>query len=90
MSELRAAERRLRDAGDLNHRQLALLGHALRHPDAAYTIASHRASHGTVYDTARKDLLDLERRGFLQSKRRGKAFYFYPAPTLRERVSEPQ
>ena len=50
---------------DLNSRQLALIGHALRHPDVDYTYHAHAASHGVVHESARQDLLDLERRGYL-------------------------
>src|SRR5262249_48838036 len=53
----------LRASRELNHRQIALIGHATRHPDANYTIASHRASHRVVYQTARADLLRLEELG---------------------------
>ena len=30
---------------ELNHRQIALLGYALRHPDQRYTVKSHASSH---------------------------------------------
>ena len=45
-----------------NHRQIALVRHALKHPGHRYTIASHRRSHNVVYQTARSDLLDLAKR----------------------------
>lgn len=86
MTEVRGVERLLRDSEHINHRQLALLSHALRHPDIGYTIASHRASHGTVYETARKDLFELEGLGLLESRKRGKTFYFYPARDLEDRM----
>ncbi len=57
--EIRELEHRLRTNTPLNHRQLALLGHALRNPGAAYTIRSHRRSHRVAYATARSDLMDL-------------------------------
>ena len=59
-TELHAASRLLRDT-DLNHRQVALLSHAMRHPDAEYSFESHRSSHRIAFQTARLDLLDLER-----------------------------
>jgi len=82
VAELRHAEHLLRNADGVNHRQLALLNHALRHPEAAYTIIAHQTSHGIVYETARQDLFGLEKLGLLQSKKRGKAYYFHPVPDL--------
>jgi len=83
MAEIRDSERFLHDAG-LNHRQAALIRHALRHPDAEYTFKSHQRSHGVVYQSARNDLLDLERRGYVERRRIGRAFRFYPNPNLRD------
>ncbi|MGK2851357.1 MAG: Fic family protein [Candidatus Limnocylindrales bacterium] len=85
-AELRAASRLLR-ATDLNHRQVALLSHAMRHPDAEYSFESHRSSHRIAFQTARLDLLDLEARGYLQRVKRGKRFYFFPATDLDARIS---
>lgn len=62
--------------GTLNERQLALLGHALRHPDATYTLESHRRSHAVSYQTARTDLLALAQARLLEQHKRGKAFIF--------------
>src|SRR5690606_33554102 len=45
--------------GRFNHRQQALLNHALRNPGAAYRMDTHKRSHGVVYQTARTDLLGL-------------------------------
>jgi Fic family protein len=59
----------LRAHPDLNHRQRALLTHAIRHGNALYTIASHRGSHGVTYETSRTDLADLAERGFLLEHR---------------------
>src|SRR5262249_41529117 len=74
--ELRGVERKLRDRNDLNHRQIALLGYALRHPDTRFTIESHQTSHRAVYETARTDLLGLVKRGFLEQSRVGKKLVF--------------
>ena len=50
-----------------NHRQRALLSHALRHPRHRYTIHGHRNSHNVVYQTARTDLLALQKSGLLDA-----------------------
>lgn len=86
MGELKRAEHLLEESSSLNHRQTALLGHALRHEGADYTIGSHRRSHGVVYQTARTDLLQLADLGLLTKKRIGKAFVFYAPTDLEERL----
>lgn len=85
MAEIQDSESVLRAAG-LNHRQSALISHALRHPNAEYTFKSHQRSHGVVYQSARNDLLDLDRRGFLERRTVGRTFRFRPAVDLRERL----
>ncbi len=75
--ERTAAARVLDAASGLNVRQLALLTHATRHPGATYTIETHKRCHDVVYQTARTDLLDLARRGYLSLAKRGKAFTFH-------------
>ena len=85
-AEVREAERLLRTDENLNHRQLALLGGALRHPEASYTLAEHQASHNVVYETARTDLFDLRDKGFLVARKRGRAYHFFPAEGLEARL----
>jgi Fic family protein len=65
-----AETRRLRESlaslsQSYNHRQLALLQHAIKNPHARYTVASHAGSHNIVAQTARMDLQELERQGLL-------------------------
>ena len=86
MEEVRRVEALLRQAVVLNHRQLALLSHSLKHPNSRYSIRSHRSSHNVVYQTARTDLLDLTDRGLLMRRRVGQTFYFYPKRDLAERL----
>jgi Fic family protein len=70
----------------LNHRQRALLLHAIRHPGSVYEIAGHQASHRVTYPTARADLLGLVGLGLLAQEKRGKAFVFTAAPELAKRL----
>jgi Fic family protein len=83
---VQALSSRLRGFAVLNHRQKALVEHALRHPDQVYTIQSHQNSHNVVYQTARTDLMALERWGLLRSYRVGKAFQYRAAPDLEARL----
>ena len=71
----------------LNHRQLALLSHALKHPEAEYTFESHRSSHDVSYGTARSDLLELSKEKLLIEHKVGRAFTFLVASDLRKRLS---
>lgn len=84
--EVRELERRLRLDDDLNHRQRALLAHALRHPYNRYTYRSHARSHGVTHESARHDLQDLSRRGLLEQRRSGREHVFYPVPGIEERL----
>ncbi len=87
--QARNTERLLEDAGlraRLNSRQIALLGHALKHSDAIYTVESHRASHAVAYGTARADLLDLAELGLIQQATQGKRFVFTVPENLGARL----
>jgi Fic family protein len=85
--EVGEAERLLRDWSDtLNHRQLALINHALRHLETTYTVEAHQRSHGTVYETARRDLLNLVKQGLLTKGKSGKTMVFRASPDLSERI----
>lgn len=85
-AEIREVEALVRQAPGFNHRQLALLGDALRDPDARYSIASHQRSHNIAYASARQDLLDLVDRRLLLQTKRGKAFEFHPPNDLDRRL----
>lgn len=89
VQELRDFQRSLATMpGEFNHRQLAILQHALRHPDAAYTVQSHGISHNIVRQTARQDLMDLERRGLLSRGAQGRTFVWLPAADLLQRLKD--
>jgi Fic family protein len=76
----------LRSLKNFNHRQQALLTHALRHPAQEYTIASHQRSHAVAYATARSDLFELARQGLLTERKRGRAIIFEAGPDLNSRL----
>ena len=86
MAEIKRTESLIKQSVELNHRQIALLGHALRHPDQRYTVKSHSSSHNIVHQTARTDLLGLESRGLLIRQKIGKAYYFSPIENLTEKL----
>lgn len=76
---------------DLNHRQIALLSHAIRHPGHEYTIKAHQTSHRVAYASARSDLLVLAERGFLLQRRIGQKTLAFIAPDdLQQRIGMEQ
>ncbi len=90
--EVRETERLLRSSplaiGVLNHRQLALLNHALKHRGFTYSFASHARSHRVTYQTARTDLLALVELGLLERLVRGRTFLFVAPGDLGLRIDK--
>ena len=86
--ELDKLYQHLRPADNFNHRQLALLKNALKHPNARYTVTSHQQSHGISNQTARTDLQKLVDLQLFISRRMGKAITFFPHPNIRETLSQ--
>ncbi len=84
--EVRDVEKLLEGSSDFNHRQLALLGNALRTPEASYAFKTHAAAYGVTHETARADLLPLVERGFLEQRRVGRSYLFTPPSDLAERL----
>ena len=84
--EIQALEQILRSSVSLNHRQVALLGHALRHPGIRYTISGHEKTHAVTYQTARTDLLDLFSRNLLVKTKTGRLFSFTAPSDLPKRL----
>jgi Fic family protein len=71
----------------LNHRQIALIMHALKHPRTQYLIDSHRKSHNITYQTARTDLLELAELGLLIKQKIGKTFVFIAPLNLETKIA---
>ncbi len=82
--DVRDVEKLLEGSNQFNHRQLAVLGNALRTPDAGYTFQTHAVSHGVTHETARNDLLRLADMGFLEQRRQGRRYTFAPPTNLPE------
>jgi Fic family protein len=85
-AEVRELESHVRALNLFNHRQADLIRHALKHPAQQYTIGTHQASHGVVYQTARADLLDLKERGIFEQRKRGKQMVFIVPDDLSARL----
>ncbi len=86
---IREASLRLRQSARLrmlNHRQVFIIEHALRHPHEAYTFKSHRWSNNLSYQTARTDLLALSELGLLDKIKSGKNFVFISPMDLKQRL----
>ena len=86
-AQLRQAAQDIRALALFNHRQVALIRHALSNPGQRYTIASHQQSHAVAYQTARTDLLDLAERGVLEMGKRGRAMIFVAPADAAERLA---
>ncbi len=84
IKDVRDVEMLLKGSTQFNHRQLALLGNAIRMPDASYSFQTHAASHGVTHETARNDLLPLVHMGFLEQRRLGREYAFTPSLNLPE------
>ena len=91
-AEQRSAEELLRHAPTLshrlNHRQIALLTHALRHAGHGYTVVSQKRSHRVTLQTARTDLQQLVDLGLLDKTKHGRAFVFSAPDDLRDRIEQ--
>lgn len=68
----------------LNARQRSVLARALRDPDAEFRTRFHQSTHNIHYATARRDLIELHEKGYLNMELRGKAYVFTRGPRLEE------
>jgi Fic family protein len=85
--EIRNVEQLLKRSPHFNHRQLALLGYALRTPDGSFTFRTHAESHGVTHETARNDLLPLVKKGLLERNTIRGRHIFTPQPDLADRLA---
>jgi Fic family protein len=87
-SDIKQVTDLMRSRGDLNHRQRALLAHALKHPDSRYTIVQHQNAHGIVYATARDDLRELLLLNLLEERKSGRALIYTAAKNLPSKLKK--
>ncbi len=85
-AEVREVESLLRGNAHLNHRQLVVVGNALRDTLQSLTIKAHAQFHQVTTQSARTDLLGLETLGLFTRRKSGKRFVFSPRPDLAERL----
>jgi hypothetical protein len=86
--EIREVEELIHGGGGFNHRQLAVLSDALRHPDRSYAFGAHAETNRVTHETARADLSALVDRGLLLRRRIGREYRFEPAPDLPARLRD--
>jgi Fic family protein len=85
-AELHEVETHMRALDLFNHRQVEVIRHALKHPGHIYTITGHQQSQRVVYQTARTDLIDLQKRGVFEVRMRGKQMNFVAPSDVGERL----
>lgn len=85
-SEIREVEAHMRALDLFNHRQVALIRHALKHPGQRYTFRSHQKSHNVAYQTARTDLLGLAESVLLDQRKKGNQTIFVSPQNLSDRL----
>ena len=86
--ELRELESQVKSLALLNHRQRALIGSALRHPNRDYTVKGHQTVHNVAYQTARTDLIELVELGLFESGKYKKSWIFRPVANLEKALGE--
>ncbi len=72
----------------LNDRQLALIDHALTHPEQVYTAREHLQYHRVTQPTAWKDLKGLVDRDLLVEAKAGRKSLYSPSERLKELAVE--
>lgn len=86
--ELARSQVLLRTYRGLNARQKNLLYYALQHPEALFTIEMHKNYHQIVYETARRDLVQLTEKGLLRQDKQGREFVFVPNERMLDKLRE--
>jgi Fic family protein len=88
IGEIREVEALIHGSDGFNHRQLALLSDALRHPDHSYSFRGHAEIHRVTHETSRADLSRLANRELLVKRKIGREYFFESVPDLAKRLKE--
>lgn len=88
VARVQEVESKIKTIAALNHRQIALINNALRHPKKRYTIVGHQTSHRVVYQTARTDLLEMVSLGLMDTVKVRRRIYFIPVPNLEKALAD--
>jgi Fic family protein len=88
MGEIKEVEELIQSGDGFNHRQLALLSDALRHPGRSYSFGGHAEIHRITHETARADLGRLADRRLLTRRMIGREYFFEASADLAERLKE--
>lgn len=83
--ETENAELALANSG-LTLRQRTIAAYAMRHPGKPVFIADGQRLCGVSYATARIDLMALERLGFVEMRKEGHSFAYYPVSGIGEGI----
>jgi Fic family protein len=84
--EMQEIERLMQGSNVLNHRQLFVVQHALRDQSEQFTVAAQQNQHRVTYESARSDLVGLERLGLFTKQKVGKKYIFRPQHDLADRL----
>ncbi|MCC7500844.1 Fic family protein [Candidatus Nomurabacteria bacterium] len=86
LKEAEELKKAAKELPGLNDRQLALLRHFKNKRDQITDIRNHQVKHRVVYETARQDLMQLTKKGFLveTEQAKGKKIYIPNIPNIRK------
>lgn len=84
MSAMNDARRLYAKDTRLNHRQREVVLQATRNTDRYFNISNHVSKHSVSYETARSDLMDLEKWGYVEKFKVGNRYEFTAGGKIKE------
>jgi Fic family protein len=77
----------LAEIKDLNFRQVSILEETMKNPEKYFSIQEISETYHVVYQTARSDLLYLEKKGYLKMRKISRKFVFRLDEKFKEKIS---